>query len=173
MSIILRRMMLSVVVSVTLCPSLAAQAEGRWACRADSLSGYNCAQYYHGTVTLTSELTGANIRQSVRVVATIAGGRVSCEVKGTEVGEFAGAGMLAVTHAAALSTGGGYEISVWCPEDADSRPSRRRQPWITVMHQRAADYAVLEGRDAHEHPDTDAANGLAGTETITWALRRP
>ena len=27
-------------------------------------------------------------------------------------------------------------------------------------------------QDSHEHPDADAANGVSGTETITWSLRR-
>ena len=173
MSLILRRVMLSVAVSVALSSPLAAQAEGRWACRADSLSGFNCAHYYNGTVTLASQLTGANTRQTFRVVATVTGGRVSCQVTGSESGEFSGPGMLVVAHAATLMAGGGYDISVWCPESADSRMRRGTEPLIKVMQQQATDYAVLEGRDAHEHPDTDAANGLSGTETITWALRRP
>jgi hypothetical protein len=41
------------------------------------------------------------------------------------------------------------------------------------MKQRAANYATLEGKDVHEHPSTDAVNGVTGTETITWMLRRP
>jgi hypothetical protein len=173
MSIVLRRVMFYAVVSAALSSPLAAQAEGRWTCRADSLSGFNCAHYYNGTVTLASQLTGTNTRQTFRVVATVTGGRVSCQVTGTEVGEFSGPGMLVVAHAATLMAGGGYDISVWCPDAADSRMRRGTEPLIKVMRQRAADYTVLEGRDAHEHPDTDAANGLSGTETITWALRRP
>ncbi len=173
MPIILRRMMPFVVLPLTLCPPLAAQTPGRWGCRADSLSGFNCAQYYNGTVTLASELTGANLRQTLRVVATVTGGRVSCRVTDSEVGEFDGPGMLVVAHEATLMTGGGYSISVWCPEAAGDRPRRGTEPVIKVMRQRAADYVVLEGRDAHEHPNADAANGLTGSETITWALRRP
>jgi len=172
MSINLRRMMVVAFLAVTLCPPLAAQASDRWACRADSLAGFNCAQYYQGTVTLESQLTGPNVRQTLRVVATVTGGRVSCQVTGSEVGDFSGPGMLAVDHEATQATGGGYTISVWCPEAAGSLVHRGTDPGITVMQQRAADYAVLEGRDAHEHPSADAANGLSGTETITWALRR-
>jgi hypothetical protein len=81
--------------------------------------------------------------------------------------------MLAVTHSAAQMAGGGYDVSVWCPDAADARMRRGTEPFIKVLQQRATDYTVLEGRDAHEHPDTDAANGLSGTEMITWALRRP
>jgi hypothetical protein len=40
------------------------------------------------------------------------------------------------------------------------------------MDQQAADYTILDGKDSYEHPLTDEANGLAGTETITWQLRR-
>lgn len=79
-------------------PLLEAQAPGRWGCRADSLSGFNCAGYYNGTVTLSSELRGpSNFRQTVRVVATVTGGRVSCQVQGTELGEFTAPGMGAAT----------------------------------------------------------------------------
>ena len=151
---------------------LEAQGTGRWACRTDSLSIYNCATHYSGTVTLTSELRGQNLRQALRIEATITGGRVMCRVTGTESGAFEGAGMLAVEHAVAQATGGGYSINVWCPESAGDRPRRGSSPVIQVMNQSAADYGVLEGRDQHEHPDADSANGLSGTETITWSLRR-
>ena len=147
--------------------------EGRWTCRADSLSGFNCAGYYSGTVTLTSELRVGDARQTLRVVALVTGGRVRCQVDGSEVGAFTAPGMLAVAHEATRVAGGGYAISIWCPMSADERPRRGTEPLIAVMQQQAADYAVLEGRDEHEHPDADAANNVSGTETITWALRRP
>ena len=145
---------------------------GQWACRVDSLSGYNCAGYYSGTVTLTSELRGSDLHQTLRVVATVTDGRVSCQVSGSEVGEFGGPGMLAVTHEAAQVAGGGYSISVWCPASEGEQPRRGDSAMIEIMRQRAATYATLEGRDAHEHPDADAVNGLSGTETITWSLHR-
>ena len=162
------------VIVVALSPSLLlAQDAGRWACRVDSLSGYNCARYYDGTVTLTSELRGPGVHQTFRIVATVAGGRVTCQVSGSEVGEFTGPGMLAVAHEAARVAGGGYEINVWCPQAAGDTPHRGSSPSITIMHQRAADYAALEGRDEHAHADADEANRISGTETITWTLRRP
>ena len=137
----------------------------------DSLSTYNCAQYYNGTVSLTSELRGTNLRQTFRVVATVTGGQVRCQVSGTEVGEFEGPGMLAVEHGSNMDAGA-YAIDVWCPSEAGRRPTRRESPLIRVMDQQSSNYAALAGTDAHEHPDTDAANGLSGTETITWDLRR-
>ncbi len=152
-------------------PRLHAQA-GRWECRADSLSGFNCAGYYSGSVTLTSELRGSDLAQTRRVIATVTDGRVSCQVSDSEAGEFGGAGMLAVTHEAALAVGGGYSISVWCPASEGEQSHRGDDAMIVIMQQRAPDYAVLEGRDEHEHPDADAVNGLSGTETITWSLRR-
>ena len=173
MSISLRRILPAVLVAALLASPLAAQAPGRWGCRVDSLSGFNCAQYYDGTVTLTSELKGTNVQQTFRAVATVSGGRVRCHVTGSEVGDFEGAGMIAVTHASSQTAGGGYEISIWCPEEAGQAPRRGSSPLITIQHQQAADYSTLQGRDAHQHPDTDAANGLSGTETITWTLRRP
>jgi hypothetical protein len=151
---------------------LAAQGSGLWAaCNMDSLSTWNCARYYSGTVTLTSELKGADLRQTYHVVATITAGRVLCKVKGSEVGEYEGPGMLAVEHSSNMNAGG-YSIDVWCPEEAGTRPTRRDSPLIRVMKQRAADYAVLTGKDPHEHPDADPINGFSGTETIEWALRR-
>ena len=160
------------VVLVMLSSALHAQAPGGWACRADSLAGFNCAHYYDGTVSLTSELKGS-VQQSRRVVATVTGGRVVCKVSGSDVEEFEAPGMLAVVHEATQVVGGGYGISVWCPEAAGDTPRRGTEPQITIMKQRAANYATLEGKDAHEHPDADAVNGVTGTETITWALRRP
>jgi hypothetical protein len=170
---VLTRLSLLPLLMLAVCGSAAAQAPGRWGCRMDSLSTFNCAQYYSGTVTMAADLRGTNVNQTRRVVATITGGRVSCRVSGTDVTEFEGPGMLAVEHKATQVAGGAYEISVWCPEEAGGRPTRRDTPLITVMNQQAADYSVLEGRDAHEHPDADAANGLSGSETITWTLRRP
>ena len=52
-------------------------------------------------------------------------------------------------------------------------PRRGTDPRIQIMKQQTATYATLEGKEAYDHPNTDAANGLTGTETITWALRRP
>lgn len=159
------------VLAAALCPALQAQAAGQWACRADSLSGWNCAHYYNGTVTLISELTGS-VHQTHRIVATVTGGRATCRVSGSEVTEFEAQGLVAVTHEATLVVGGGYSISVWCPEDAGDRPRRGTEPQIKIQGQRATSYTTLEGKDSHEHPDADAANGVAGTETITWSLRR-
>lgn len=171
MMTLLRSGMLLLLPTLVALP-LAAQASGPWsACSMDSLSTWNCARYYSGTVTLTSELRGADLRQTYRVVATVTAGRVMCQVKGSEVGEFEGPGMLAVEHGSTLNSGT-YGIDVWCPEEAGKRPTRRQAPLIRVMKQQATDYTVLSGKDSYEHPDADAANGLAGTETIEWALRR-
>jgi hypothetical protein len=160
------------VILLTPSSALPAQAPGRWACQADSLAGFNCARYYDGTVTLTAELKGS-VQQSRRVVATVTGGRVTCRVSGSDVEQFEAPGMLAVVHEATQVVGGGYSIDVWCPEEAGDVPRRGTEPQIRIMKQRAANYATLEGKDAHDHPDADAANGITGTETITWVLRRP
>jgi len=159
------------VVFVMLSSALQAQAPGRWACQADSLAGFNCARYYDGTVTMTAELKGS-VQQSSRIVATISGGRVTCKVSGTDVEAFEGPGMLAVVHEAAQVVGGGYSINVWCPEAPGDVMERGTDPQITIMKQRAADYATLEGKEAYESPSADAVNGITGTETITWSLRR-
>ncbi len=61
---------------------LAAQASGPWsACNMDSLSTWNCARYYSGTVSLTSELKGADLHQTYRVVATVTEGSGAAEVQ--------------------------------------------------------------------------------------------
>jgi len=159
------------VVLITFSSELHAQAPGRWACRADSLAGYNCAQYYDGTVTQTSELKGS-VQQSVRIVATVTAGRVICKVSGTEVEAFEGPGMLAVVHEAANVVGGEYSINVWCPAASGEVMERGSDPQIVIMKKRAADYATLEGKEAYESPSADAVNGITGTETITWSLRR-
>lgn len=167
----LRSAVLLLVPTLVALP-LAAQASGAWSgCKTDSLSTWNCFQYYSGTVTITSELKGGGVHQTFRAVATITAGRVICKVKDSEVGEFEGPGMLAVEHESTMNSGR-YSIDVWCPAEAGTRPTRRDSPLIQVMKQQAADYGVLSGKDPHEHPSTDAANGLSGTETIEWALRR-
>jgi hypothetical protein len=169
----LRRGLLFLVTVLALAPSLPGQVPARWAsCKMDSLTTWNCAQYYTGTVTLTSDLKGPDLHQTFRVVATVTGGRVSCQVKGTEVGDFEGPGMLAL-EPANTENSGEYSFSVWCPESADKRARRRDTPLIMIRDQRATNYAMLEGKDSYDHPDSDEVNGLSGTETITWALRRP
>ena len=151
---------------------LHAQGSAAWSrCRADSLSTYNCAQYYSGTVSLTSELKTPNGTETSSVVATVTGGRVTCRVKRPDTPEFEASGMLAVEHGSTMNSGD-FKIQVWCPEGAGEPVSRHDAASIETYDQRAADYATLEGRDAHEHPNTDAANGVTGTEVITWRLRR-
>ena len=167
-----RRLVL-LLLPLALIPSvLPAQGSAAWSgCRTDSLSNYNCAQYYGGTVSLTAERKTSNGTETRSVVATVAGGRVTCRVKAPDTPEFEAPGMLAVEHGSNMNSGA-YKIKVWCPEAAGERSTRRDSPSIETYDQRAADYATVEGRDAHEHPDTDAANGVTGTEVITWRLRR-
>jgi hypothetical protein len=148
------------------------QVSPAWAgCRPDSLVTWNCASYYTGSVTLSSELKGNGVNDVRSVIATVKAGRVTCRVKGTDAPEYEVPGMLAVVHET-TENAGEYEISVWCPESAAKRPTRRDTPVIEVMDQQASDYTTLDGEDSHEHPLTDEANGLTGTETITWQLRR-
>jgi hypothetical protein len=167
-----RRLVL-LLLPLALIPSvLPAQGSAAWSgCKTDSLSNYNCAQYYSGTVSLTSELKSANGTETRSVVATVTAGRVTCRVKEPDAPEFEAPGMLAVEHGSNMNSGT-FKISVWCPQAAGERSTRRDSPSIETYDQRAADYATLDGKDAHEHPDTDAANGVSGTETITWRLRR-
>jgi hypothetical protein len=148
-------------------------AQGNWNCRTDSLAGYNCASFYSGTVALSSELRGPNdLRQTRRITATVTAGRVMCRVADSQAGNFEGPGMIAVHHDAAQAAGGPYTITVWCPESDGDRPHRGSSATIEITHRQATDYGSVEGRDEHEHPDADSANGLSGRETITWSLRR-
>ena len=162
-----------VLLPLALSPSLLpAQVSAAWSlCKTDSLSTYNCAPYYSGTVSLSSELKSPSGTETRSVIATVTAGRVSCKVKEPDAAEFEAPGMLAVEHGSTMNSGD-FKISVWCPQEAGARVSRRDAPSIETYDQRAADYATLEGKDAHEHPNTDAANGVSGTETITWRLRR-
>ena len=151
---------------------LPAQQTGPWSrCNTDSLSNYNCAQYYSGTVSLTAELKTADGTESRSIVAVVTAGRVTCRVKESGTEEFEGPGMLVAEHESNQNAGG-YVIRVWCPESKGERPTRRQSPAIDTYEQRTADYATLEGKDAHEHPDADPANGVSGTETLAWQLRR-
>jgi hypothetical protein len=149
-----------------------AQAQGAWSgCRADSLSIWNCSQYYTGTVSSSSDLKGTDLHITMSVVATVTAGKVSCHVKGSEVGEYTGPGMIAVEHSSTENTGK-YIIKVWCPEAEGERVSRDDSPIIEVLDQQAADYRSISGTESYPHPDTDDANGLSGTYTATWQLRR-
>ena len=151
---------------------LRAQASGPWSgCKTDSLSNYNCAQYYSGTVTYNSELKTPNGTEVRSITATVNGGKVSCKVKTPDGPAFDGPGMLAAEHSG-TGPSGQYNIKVWCPESAEGRPTRKDYPVIDTYDQEAADYAKLEGKDSHDHPDADAANGITGTETIAWQLTR-
>jgi len=151
---------------------LQGQASGPWSgCKTDSLSNYNCAHYYSGTVSYSSELKTPDGTETRSITATVAAGKVSCKVKTPDGPAFDGPGMLAAEHSG-TGTSGKYNIKVWCPESPGERPTRGNSPSIDTYEQQAADYATLEGKDAHEHPDADAANGVSGTETIVWQLRR-
>ncbi len=152
--------------------SLRAQVGTTWAdCKTDGLSTFNCARYYTGTVSLASELKTPNGTDIRSVVATITAGKVACRVKTPDGPAFEGAGMLVVEHSG-TGNAGKYSIKVGCPEEAGKRPTRDDYPAIDTYEQTATNYAALEGKDAHEHPDADAANGVTGTETVTWSLRR-
>lgn len=151
---------------------LRAQVSPAWSqCKGDTLSTWNCANYYSGTVSLTSELKGTGIHETYSAVATITAGKVICHITGSEAGEWEGPGMVAVQHDN-TGNGGDYAIMVWCPESDGEPPSRYDAPMLHVQHQRAADYAVLSGKDEYEHPSADAANGITGTETLSWQVRR-
>jgi hypothetical protein len=151
---------------------LAGQVAPAWAkCNQDALSTWNCASYYSGTVSLVSDLKGPSFHNTRSVTATITAGKVVCQTKSSEQGEFGGPGLLAVTHAS-TATAGDYEIQVWCPEEPGAKAQRGDSPMLQTYTQHAADYATLGGTDAHEHPEADAANNVTGTEKLTWNLRR-
>lgn len=153
-------------------PALHGQANASWsACRTDRLSNYNCASYYSGTVTLTATLKTPNGTETRSISATVTAGRVTCRVKGPSDPAFEGPGLLAVEHGNTANAGE-YVIQVWCPDAPGGKASGDDAPAIDSYRRQAANYALLEGRDEHEHPDADAANGVAGTETVTWSLRR-
>lgn len=148
------------------------QGAGAWSgCKTDALANYNCATYYSGTVSLTSELKTPKETETRSVVATVTGGKVVCRVQDAAGSTFEGPGMLAAEHA---STGnsGKYTVRVWCPEAKGHTVSRDDSPMIDTYEQEAGDYATLSGKDAHEHPDADPANGVSGTETVVWQLHR-
>jgi hypothetical protein len=149
-----------------------AQAAGAWSgCRADSLSIWNCAQYYSGTVSSASDLKGTDLHITMSVVATITAGKVSCHLKGSEIGEYTGPGMIAVEHSSTENTGK-YTIKLWCPGAEGERVTRDDSPIIEVLDQQSADYRALSGTESYPHPDSDDANGLKGTYTSSWRLQR-
>src|SRR5689334_15929186 len=119
---------LLVLALTTLAPSPSLAQTASWSgCKTDSLSNYNCAQYYSGTVSLPSELKTPSGTEARSVVATITAGRVACRVKGPEGAAFDGPGMVAAEHAG-TGNSGQYVIKVWCPEAAGARPSRGDAP---------------------------------------------
>jgi hypothetical protein len=164
--------MVALAVLLRTSPLLYGQVTASWSgCKTDNLSTYNCASYYNGTVTLTAALKTPNGTESRSITATVAAGRVTCRVKGPTDSPFDGPGLLAVEHGNTANAGE-YTIQVWCPEAPGGKPSRDDAPAIDSYKRQAANYGILEGKDEHEHPDTDAANGVTGTETVSWSLRR-
>jgi len=123
-------------------------------------------------VSLSSQLKTPDGTNTRSIVATVTGGKVSCKIKDSEAGNYEAAGLLAVEHKVAKAPGGGYEISVWCPDAPGDHLTRSDAPMIQVRDQTAASYGTLEGKDSYPHPETDEANGVSGTETITWSLKR-
>lgn len=159
-------------LAVLLVPAaLSAQISPAWnTCKGDTLSVWNCAHYYSGTVSVTSDVKGADFHQTYSVTATITAGRVHCKIKGSEVGEFEGPGMIAVEHKTTMN-GGEYTIDIWCPEEEGQKTDRHREANIKVYPTQAADYAILSGKDENDG-GSDPANGVTGTETVTWSLRK-
>lgn len=165
----------TVLAAVLLLPrpaSLHAQVSPAWsACKPDNLSTFNCASYYSGTVTLAATLKTPNGTETRTITATVSAGRVSCRVEGPSDPAFDGPGLIAVEHANTANAGA-YTIQIWCPDAPGGKPTHNDAPAIDTYERQATTYGVLEGRDAHEHPDADAANGVTGTETVSWSLRR-
>lgn len=161
------------LAAALLAPSspVSAQAPSWSGCKTDNLSNYNCASYYTGTITLTAALKTSNGTETRSIAATVAAGRVTCRVKAPSTPAFDGAGLLAVEHGNTANAGE-YTIQVWCPDAPGGKPSAHDAPAIDTYKRQATDYGRLEGRDEHEHPEADAANGVTGTEAVTWSLRR-
>jgi hypothetical protein len=151
---------------------LKGQGSPLWAdCKTDSLSTYNCARYYTGTVSLTSQLKTSSGTENRSVLATVTAGRVVCRVTEADGSAFEGPGMLVAEHGSNM-TSGAYVVQVWCPEEKGQRVKRADSPILDTYQQQASDYATLAGKDTHEHPDADEANGVSGTETLAWQLHR-
>lgn len=152
--------------------ALAAQVSTSWsACKTDSLSTFNCASYYSGTVTLASRLKAPGVDEQTSVVATVSAGKVTCKASYPDTPEFTAPGMLAVEHDNNANAGG-YEIRVWCPEGPGIAVQRRDSPAIEILNQESRDYRTHEGKESYEHPDADEVNGVTGTVTTTWSLVR-
>ncbi len=152
--------------------TLQGQGSKSWTdCKTDSLSTYNCATYYSGTASLTSQLKTPSGTENRSVLATVTAGRVVCRVTEADGSAFEGPGMLAAEHGSNMNSGE-YVVRVWCPEAKGQRVKRSDSPIMDTYKQQADDYATLAGKDAHEHPDADAANGVSGTETLAWQFHR-
>jgi len=149
---------------------LPAQGSPAWAaCRTDSLSTFNCASYYNGTVTMNATVKAAGVDQFTVITATVTAGKVSCRFKTEEIPEFTAPGMVAIEHGSNRDAGK-YKVSVWCPDAPGKRVSRRDQPNIEVYEQEAADYARLQGEDSYD--GGDEVNGVTEKVTTTWRLER-
>lgn len=167
-----RLRLLAVLLVVALLPATARAQTGAWSgCRTDSLATFNCASYYTGTVTRAAELTTPSGTEKSLITANVTAGRVSCTVAVTGKPEWSGRGMLAVEHDN-TENAGSYELRVWCPTEPGQKVGRRDDPGIEVLQQESANYGRLVGKDSYEHPESDEANGVRGTVTVTWRLER-
>jgi len=168
----LRRLLPAMLAMTVWQAPMSGQVAAAWSkCNQDALSTWNCASYYSGTMSLVSDLKGPSFHNTLSITATVTAGKVVCETRSSERGDFGGPGLIAVTHA---NTGmsGEYEIQIWCPEEPGDKAERGDAPLLQTYEQHATDYATLGGTDSHEHPDADAANSVTGTEKLTWNLRR-
>ncbi len=130
----------------------------------------NYAKFYSGTIGWTATLKAPGLDSRGAYEATVTRGKVQCQAKTTDDGEFSGPGLLVVEKPRSSPTDrrGNYLIRVSCPSGPDEEISI--DGGLQIDERAAADFALLEGTESYPHPDSDEVNKVTGTMTVRWRL---
>ncbi|MEO7966488.1 MAG: hypothetical protein ABIT38_21530 [Gemmatimonadaceae bacterium] len=152
----------------------------------------NYGHLYTGTFSWTSTLTSATSNYSEEVHVAIANGKATCvgtvheTQKNTNPlsGSLSGPGLFAVEFENDSAGKPIYRITAACPtfaypQTADaaatpSRPAELGHNDRTTYEQPATGVALasLQGSSTYPSPDEDSVNGVTGTVTVKWTLRK-
>jgi hypothetical protein len=147
----------------------------------------NYAYLYSGTFYWTVSLSGPAGQSSWKVQTAIQKGVVSCGGTQTDtsngqttVANIGGAGLFAVEFNPGSNNKLEYVLTAACPTPpwmgAPGRPAELGHDpfhYIDPQPATAIGQASLKGSLTYPAPETDTANGVTGTVTVSWSLTNP
>lgn len=165
-----------------------------------ALRGEAVSGTYSGSFSWQSDLNGPYGQNKKAITVTVVNGQATCDGTETDVtiskldkvyvttetGSIQGRGLIAITRESEDGKPA-YRIAVSCPSPAwptsvnrPGEPARPSQPaewgssyaeetYLQPLPPPAAN-GVLSGSRSVAHPDTDSANGVTGTMSVSWRL---